>query len=234
MKKRTSQVKASKISTPSGSVGNSLEKTFHVWGWIVLAWALYRYFFRLPEWADEFVFKPLLFVVPVLWYVVAKEKRKLASIGITNKNLFTSIYIGLGFGFVFALEGIAANAIKYGKLSFIPIDAFKQYGMGVMFCLSLATAVSEEILSRGFVFTRLMEEKKSLPFASIVSTLMFVFIHIPILVLSLKLQGTALVLFFITDFVLGFANALLLYNTKSLIAPILVHVFWNMTVALYL
>jgi membrane protease YdiL (CAAX protease family) len=34
--------------------------------------------------------------------------------------------------------------------------------------------------------------------------------------------------------VIGVVNSLLLYNTGSLVAPILIHVFWNMTVALYL
>ncbi len=211
-----------------------MESTYRVWGWIVLAWALYRYFFQLPEWADEFIFKPMIFVLPVLWYVRNREKRSLASIGLSGKNFFTSVYIGLGFGFVFALEGLAANAIKYGKIEIMPIAAFEQYGMGMLILLSAATAFSEEVLSRGFVFSRLMEGKKGLIYSATLSALMFVVLHIPILAFSLKLQGSALLLFFVTDFILAFANALLLYNTGSLVAPILIHIFWNMTVALYL
>jgi membrane protease YdiL (CAAX protease family) len=57
---------------------------------------------------------------------------------------------------------------------------------------------------------------------------------VPILVTMTKLQGITLVLFLVTDFVLAMANSLLFYNTGSLVAPILVHIFWNMTVALYL
>jgi membrane protease YdiL (CAAX protease family) len=63
---------------------------------------------------------------------------------------------------------------------------------------------------------------------------MFVLLHIPILVTMTKLQGMTLVLFLVTDLVLAIANSLLYYNTGSLVAPILVHIFWNMTVALYL
>lgn len=207
---------------------------YRIWGWIVLTWALYRYFFHLPEWTDEFIFKPMVFVLPVLWYVKNREKGTIASIGLTGKNLFTSIYIGLGLGFVFALEGFAANAIKYGKIEIVPIAAFEQYGMGMLILLSAATAFSEEVLSRGFVFSRLMKGNKGLMYSAFLSTLMFVVLHIPVLAFGLKLQGVALLLFFVTDFVLGFANALLLYNTGSLVAPILVHIFWNMTVALYL
>lgn len=211
-----------------------LESVYHLWGWIVLAWALYRYFLKLPEWVDEFITKPLVFVAPVVWFVLKKEKRNLESLGLTTKNLFTSIYIGLGFGFIFALEGIAANALKYGRVQLNPIEVFGQYGLTMLLLLSLATSFSEEFLMRGFVFTRIFEKTKNLPYASLISTLMFVVLHIPILVLSLKLQGMTLILFFITDFVLGFANSLLIYNTSSLVAPILVHLFWNMTVALYL
>jgi len=212
----------------------TLEPVFQLWGWILLIWSLYRYFFKLPEAVDEFVVKPLVFALPVLWYVVKKEKRNLTTLGLTSKNLFMSLYVGLGFGFVFALEGIAANAIKYGKIQINPIAAFEQYGLVMLLILSVATAFSEELLNRGFLFSRILEKSKSLPYASLLSTVLFVLLHVPILVTTLKLQGMTLVLFFITDFILGLANSLLFYNTRSLLAPILVHVFWNMTVALYL
>lgn len=213
---------------------SSLDSVYHVWGWIVLAWAIYRYAFHLPEWVDEFVTKPMVFVFPILWYVRRIEKRGLSSIGISGANFFTSIYIGLGFGLLFAIEGIAANFVKYGELRFVPIAVFQQYGLGLMLLLSLATAFSEELLSRGFVFGRIMEIKKSLPYAALLSTAMFTLLHVPILVTSLKLHGVTLVLFFVTDIALGLINSVLYYNTKSLVAPILVHIFWNMTVAMYL
>ena len=220
---------------PGKSATNrTLEPVYQVWGWTLLVWSLYRYFLKLPEAFDEFVAKPIVFLGPLLWYVFKKEKRGMASLGITTNNLFTSLYVGVGFGFVFALEGIAANAIKYGKIQFNPIAAFDQYGMATLFVLSIATAVSEEILSRGFVFGRIMEKTKNLPKAILISTALFVLLNVPILVTTLHLQGMMLVLFFVTDIVLGMANSILYYNTKSLAAPILVHVFWNMTVALYL
>lgn len=221
-----------KKSSPAHSFVD--DPVYRLWAWILLAWSLYRYFFKLPEWTDELIFKPLVFVAPVIWYVMRREKRRLASLGLTTNNLFTNIYIGLGFGFVFALEGLAANAIKYGRLTISPIASFEQYGLVLLLFLSLATAFSEELLSRGFLFSRIYERTKNMPIASIVSTVLFVLLHVPILVTSLKLQGTALVLFFVTDIVLGVANSLLYFNTRSLVAPILVHLFWNMTVALYL
>jgi membrane protease YdiL (CAAX protease family) len=212
---------------------SSVTSVFRLWAWILLAWSLYRYFFKLPEWADEFIFKPLVFVAPVIWYVRKKEKQSLATLGITRRNFFTSVYIGIGFGVAFALEGLVTHAIKYGTWDVNPIAAFQQYGF-FLIILSLATACTEELLSRGFVFNRLYEKTKNLAYSSVVSSVMFVLLHIPILVTMTKLHGMTLILFLITDFVLAIANSLLYYNTGSLVAPILVHIFWNMTVALYL
>ncbi|MCX6791459.1 MAG: CPBP family intramembrane metalloprotease [Candidatus Gottesmanbacteria bacterium] len=214
-------------------VVTSVSSVFRLWAWILLAWSLYRYFLKLPEWADEFIFKPLVFVAPVIWYVRNKEKEGLATLGFTRRNFFTSVYIGLGFGVVFALEGLVTHVIKYGTWDVNPIAAFQQYGF-FLILLSLATACTEELLSRGFVFNRLYEKTKNLAYSSVVSSVMFVLLHVPILVTMTKLQGTTLVLFLVTDLVLGIANSLLYYNTGSLVAPILVHIFWNMTVALYL
>lgn len=228
-----SKVTGKKIkSTPGVS---PLESIYAMWGYTLLLWAPYRYFFRgTPEALDEFVMKPLIFLGPMLWYVFKKEKRSWESLGVTGKKFFPSLYIGIAFGVVFALEGIISNVVKYGKLNIRPIAAVDQNGLILLFILSLATAIVEELLSRGFLFNRIYEQTKNLPKAVVVSTLCFVALHVPILVSSLHFQGVTLVLFFLTTCVLGVANALLFVNTGSLVAPILVHLFWNMTVALYL
>jgi membrane protease YdiL (CAAX protease family) len=211
-----------------------LENVFRIWGWILLVWCLYRYLFRLPEPVDEFIFKPLIFVLPVFWYVLKKENRGLESIGLSGKNLFSSIYIGLGFGAVFAIEGIIVNTVKYGALSIKPITSLVSYGLGPLFIISIATAFSEELLNRGFLFNRIFEYTKKLEYSAFLSALLFVLLHVPILVTALHLKGLVLIIFFVTNFILGFVNSLLFANKRTIIAPMLVHVFWNMTVALYL
>jgi membrane protease YdiL (CAAX protease family) len=170
------------------TTARSIEPVYQLWGWILLTWSVYRYFLKLPEWADELIFKPLVFVAPVLWYVIKKEKRKLESVGLTTKNLFNSLYIGIGFGMVFAVEGIIAHVLKYGKLDINPIAAFGNYGFWLI-ALSLATAFSEELLSRGFLFNRIYEKTKNLPYAAFVGSILFVLLHVPILVTLTKLQG---------------------------------------------
>lgn len=221
------QLKKSEIQT------QTLEPVYQTWAWVLLLWSLYRYFLRLPEWFDEFVAKPIVFMGPVFWYLRQKEQRAIESLGLTHRNIFTSIYIGLGFGMVFAFEGIAAHALKYGKLDVAPIAAFREYGFFLLI-ISAATAFSEEVLSRGFVFSRIYEKTKNLPYSALMASVLFILLHVPILVTSNHLTGMTLVLFFVTDFILAFANSMLFATTGSLVAPILVHIFWNMTVALYL
>lgn len=227
-------VKTTQKKAAAGEKSVSTEPVFQVWGWILLFWSLYRYFIHLPEAFDELFFKPLVFVLPVLWYVLRYEKRTLASLGIHAKNFGLSLGAGLLFGCMFIAEGMIANYMKFGTITITPIQAVSIYGIPGIFLLSLATAFSEELLNRGFLFQRLHEKTKNVSYATFMSTILFVLLHVPILLTTLKLQGVMLVLFFMTNLILGLTNSLLMYNTRSLVAPILVHVFWNMTVALFL
>jgi membrane protease YdiL (CAAX protease family) len=222
-----------KVTKAVGLFTETISPIYHLWAWILLVWSVYRYFTRFPEWVDEFIFKPLVFVLPVAWYVVKREKRRLDSVGVTWKNFFPSLYIGIGFGLIFAIEGILAHYIKYKSFAVNPIAAFGTYGFGLIF-LSLATAFSEELLCRGFLFNRILEKTKKIIPSAVTVAILFILLHVPMLLTINKLQGTTLVIFFLTDFILSIANSMLFVTTGSLVAPMLVHLFWNMTVALYL
>ena len=111
-----------------------IEPILRVWAWIAIVWMVYRYF-RFSEWTDEFVFKPLVLVAPVIWYVV-KKKRRLESIGLTLNNFYTSLYIGLGFGFI-CPRGTGCKRDEVWKIQIRPIGAFDQNGMVGLLVLSL-------------------------------------------------------------------------------------------------
>lgn len=207
---------------------------YRFWAWQVLAWALYRYFLHLPEWVDELVAKPLVFVTPVLWYVLTREKRKLSDIGLTIANLPKSLLLGLGVGGAFVIEGIVMNIFKHGSLVITPTPTAAAIGIAPLFILTMATAFTEELLSRGFYFTRIYEGTKRLWYAAFMSTTLFVLFHIPILVTTLRFTGSTLIIFFWTTFIVGFVNSLLYDATKSLVAPLVVHIAWNMVVSLFL
>jgi len=218
------------INTKTGST----EWIYQFWAWQLLAWSLYRYFFHLPEWADELIAKPIVFVLPVLWWLVRKERKPIASIGITKKNFRQSLLIGFGAGAAFFGIGILSNTIKYGSLTMHPIAAVGANTLIGIVLLSLITAGSEELLNRGFLFSRLYQYGKNLFHSVSLSSIMFVLFHVPILVTSLRFEGATLVSFFFSTLLLGVANALSFAVTQSLVAPVLIHFFWNITVALFL
>lgn len=212
-------------------------QVYSVWFFIFLAWAFYRSKFFLPEWADELIVKPLIFVLPVIYIVIIREKNKFKELGIPTslKDLLLDLYIGVAVGVFFAFEGLLANYLKYGKFSFGPIDALKLSG-GVPFflLLNLVTGISEEILARGYLYKRLYKISQNQLWASVYSSFFFLLLHIPIMFTRLRLTGTSLIVYPISILILGITNCYIFSYRKNLTLPILIHTFWNMTVALYL
>ncbi len=206
-----------------------MKQIFTIWFLLFLLWFLYRLFFRLPEWFDELLIKPLVFVLLPLNFFKLKTLPGFED----RKKIFEDILIGIGVGFVFAVVSLLANKLKYGSLSVLPI--INVFGLRILFYLFLSffTAGSEEILGRGLFF-KLLSQKISLFFAAFLSSLFSLSFHLPILATQLNLQGLVLANFLITVFLLSMVNSYLYQLRQSLVLPILLHVFWNMSVALYL
>lgn len=215
---------------------------------VLLAWAAYRYFYMLSEPIDELVAKPLVFVLPVIWYAWQFEKGNWGKIwgdlGDRGNwgNIFKSLYLGLGLGMILGAEGLFFNFLKYGGFNFAPVAPVGSLpsttlgaGFGLLGFLgvSAATAVSEEILGRGFLYGQLRYFLRGSR-AVLLASLLFVLLHVPIVLFVLNLSGLTLGVYLFSVLVLSVANCLLFTYTGSLVAPILVHVFWNATVGLYL
>lgn len=211
-----------------------LERTYTIWGLVLILWSLYRVYIHMPEWFDELIAKPFVFLGPMLFYVIFQEQRKLVTVGLAAGRFMRDVYLGLGFGLLFAVEGIAANSLKYGRLALSPSISI---GGGVLFLeviLSLATAFSEELLVRGFLYTRLKEAYQSELKALVVTTGMYFMLLVPIIFTVLKLNGVPLLLFVITNLVISLTNTMIFNETRTLTVPVLIHSFWNMAVVLYL
>lgn len=212
-------------------------QVFIVWFVIFLAWAFYRVKFNLPENIDEFLIKPLIFVLPVIYIVIVREKKKLAELGIAPKpkDFFLDLYIGVAIGILFALEGLLVNFFKYGQYNFAPIFAVKVSG-GIVWFLILngVTALWEEILGRGYLYGRLYKTTKHQLWSALVSSFLFLLLHVPIMFTRLHLLGVSLLVYPLSIMLLGITNSYLFTYRKSLTLPILIHTFWNLTVSLYL
>jgi len=207
------------------------KRVFGVFIFVFLTWSFYRFFFVFPDWLEELIFKPIIFIGPVLW-LIKKEKEDLSSIGLSSINLFRNIYFGLGLGMVFTFLGILVNYWKYGSISFSSFGLTEISLLWLVF-LSLATAFSEEILFRGYVFTRLLKVWKNELAAGVVSALLFSLIHFPVAIFVWGYEPSMLFIQGFLTFLLGLGNGFLMVKTGNIIAPIINHALWGLTIFLF-
>ena len=209
-----------------------MRRIFGLWGFILVVWAIYRMLFRMPEWFDEFVAKPWIWVVPTLAAVYFVEKKPFSTIGWTFRKFFNNLYLGWGLGFLFAFEGIITNYAKYGVIKFL------SSGGGIDFILlsiaiSFATAFSEETVARGFVMNRLWWKWGSETRANLVSAFLFGLMHAPIAVFVLGMSPTDTVIYILMTTVFGFADGFVFARTGTIVAPTIAHGLWNLSVVLF-
>lgn len=211
----------------------SLKHIFALFSFIFVCWSFYRYLPQfLPLWFEELILKPLIWLLPTIWLVKKIEKQPLSSLGFTNKKVFPALYWGIGLGLIFAFEGLLTNIFKYKGLNLVSLNYSPDEFFG-LFLISLATAFSEETVFRGYLFTRLWQIWRSEGLANVVSSLLFVIIHLPIgiFVLSYKPMIMLAYLFFV--FIFGFGSAFVFGRTKNIISSILLHIFWSWPIFLF-
>jgi membrane protease YdiL (CAAX protease family) len=212
------------------------QRVLDVWAIILIIWCVYRTKLRLPEWFDEFVAKPTVFILPVYFYVTRFEKKDfLEGIWLSFKNLLSQLRFALVVGVLFAGSGLLANYVKHGTFS-ASQSGLEHSGNTLLLAvfLSLATAISEEIVSRGFILKRLYEESGNIYSASFLGSILFLILHIPILFTNQNLSGSTLLLFLLTDFILSLVNSFIFLDRKSLVPPILIHALYNLSILLYI
>jgi len=210
------------------------QKALNLWAVILIIWSIYRANFKMPDWFDEFLAKPLIFILPVYYYITKIEKKSFfKEMYLGKKQVVKDLIIGLGIGGLFLLSAIFGNFIKYKKFIFFPTPLATDK---ILFfsLMALATGISEEILSRGFVLKKLYEESKNILTASFFASLLFFFLHVPMLFTNIKITGNLLLLFMVTDICLSLVLSFIYLSRKSLILPILIHAFYNLVIVLFI
>ncbi len=211
-----------------------LQKALNIWAVILLVWGAYRYFFKadLPIWFDEFVAKPLVFVVPIYYFITKVEKRSFAEgIEFNKKTLGRDLLLGGVIGMFFfvtnAIGSIHALKMLTSKFSMI---IFQGQFLLLTFT-AIATSITEEILSRGFILKRLYEGTKNVIISCLGASILFFFLHIPFLLTSESLKGPVLLEVMATDLLLSFSVSILYLYSRSITVPIVVHALY--TISLY-
>lgn len=219
--------------TPTNSISKKIsafKNATIVFVILFIAWGLYRYLIQLPQEVEEFIVKPLIWL-GIVYYFVRKEKARLASIGVTTKNLFPAVYFALGLGIVFALEGLLVNLIKYGTLNFNANIGTNNLLLSLV--LSFATAISEETAFRGYIFTRLWTSFKSEWTANIITSIAWTTIHIPVTIFVLKYDLNQTFVYLFLTFIFGIGSAFVYARTKNIVSSIFLHVLWEWPIILF-
>ena len=184
----------------------------------------------MPEEIEELFIKPAVWLGATI-YLVKKEKSSFSSLGITSKNLFPAIYLSLALGALFVIEGLVVNFVKYGSLNFAA-----NIGQKPLFAalgLSFATAISEEITFRGYIFNRVWKALGNEVWANLSTSLLWALIHVPVTIFVWKLSlGAALVYLLLTT-IFGIGSAFVFARTKNVASSIFLHVLWEWPIILF-
>lgn len=213
-----------------------LRNIISLYAFIFVVWGFYRLIFRFPPEVEELILKPIVWLGP-LWFILLKEGLAspavaLKSVGWTKKNIFKSIYLAIGLGILFAVEGGIVNSIKYGgSFNFINLNLAPSVFLGAL-GLSLATAISEETVFRGFIFgrlSRLLGEWK----ASLATSIGWAAVHLPIVIFVFKYDVPQTLSFLFLTFLFGIASAFVYARTGNILSSVLLHVFWEWPIILF-
>lgn len=198
--------------------------------YLIIVWAFYRFLFQFPGDVEELVIKPILWLLPLL-YFVHKERQGLVSLGITFKNLFPAIYLSLGLGVIFVIEGLLTNYLKYGNFNFAAnigsLPLMSSLG------LSFATAFSEETAFRGYIYSRLASVLKGEWAANIIQATIWTGIHVPIAFFVWKLNLPAGLVYLFLTAIFGIGSAFIFGRTKNIFGSIFLHVLWEWPIILF-
>ena len=198
--------------------------------YLFVVWGFYRLLFQFPEPLEELIVKPIVWLVP-LYILVKREKLNLNSLGIQFSNLFSVIYFVLALGFVFSLFGFLVNYLKYSGINFSAYIG--QAGFAGSLLLSFFTATSEEIAFRGYIFTRFLKYVKNEWQANIVTSIGWSMIHLPIAIFDWRLEPGALLIYMLMAFSYSIGVTFVFIRSKSIVAPILLHVLWQWPIILF-
>lgn len=198
---------------------------------VFVFWGLYRLVFRLPEAIEETILKPIVFVGSV--FLVERPRRwdKYFLTVWGAGDWFKSLFLGLGFGLLYIIFYGFASFLSFGKLQLGSELANNLWASFIG--LGIVTAVWEEWLFSGYIFSELKKFIVSPMTARIITALLFAMIHLPILAFGYKFTGTTLIFQLVLLSVLGLGNTILIGFSKNLLAPIVAHTLWGVAIYLF-
>jgi membrane protease YdiL (CAAX protease family) len=204
-----------------------VQKALNLWAIILIVWAFYRAKIPMPIWFDEFVAKPLVFILPVYYYITKREKMNFfAGINFYPKKITRDLTLGSIIGIVLITTAILTHLIRTSKLINLNLNQ-----LSLMIVFTLAAAISEEILSRGFILKRLYQDSKNKLSASFFASILYFFLHIPIIFTNPQINSNSLFLFMTIEIIFSLIISLIFIDYGLLLA-ILIHFFYSLSLSI--
>lgn len=205
------------------------QKMLNTWAISIIIWSVYRYYFKtdLPIWFDEFIAKPIVFLLPVYYYITKYEKGHILKALDFKFNKIGDVVLGTMCGIFVLVTGMVVYYSQHNTF-------FPPLSISVLFyvAVAIASSFSEEILTRGFVLKRLYEESKDVYSSIFFTSFLFFIMHVPILFSNPAIRGGILIQFMITDFLLSIGVSLAYLQRRNVVVPILIHAFYNLAIYL--
>lgn len=186
-------------------------------------WTTYRILFSLPEWIDELVVKPLIWVGPLIYLHKNNILQTIQSIKINSaKNIKFGFLIGLLYFVIYT--GI--SKISVGLPQFNP-DSLTIVQLILQMVIALSTGFMEEIIFRRFILERSLLLFHDSVVANSFTTVLFTLIHLPIIIFIYKYSLPATISYLSLIGISGFIYGLVYLKNKSLVASSTTHAVWN-------
>lgn len=192
----------------------------------LILWVAYRSLFTFPVWFDETLGKALFFGLPVWFFVVITNYRKVGET-FAFKKLYPGLFLGLAVGGIYGFVTSTLSLWQTGRA----VEAawlFTSNQFWYEFVLALLTAFWETLLFYSFIMVVVLDKypRWSLAKQVVLVTLIFLLFHIPNTFLRFGIAEVLPQLFLLTLFGLG--QALLFVERRNGYALVLSHAIWGM------
>ena len=215
------------------STASPTQRVLNIWAIVLILWSIYRVTFHtdLPIWFDECIAKPLIFLFPVFWYITKFEKKPFWSgVGLKGKRIVRELLFGLSVGSVFVILAIGVRLMKHGGF-----PTFSLAPSSLIWILSTcAAACTEQLLSTGFVFHRLIDESKNMIKPVLLSACLFFFLHVPALFGVEKIANATLIPMIALNVVLSIMTSIVFIMRKNTSAAIVIQALYLLSLPILL
>ncbi len=196
------------------------QRALSVWGFILGVWALYRTTIGkdMPLGFDEFVFKPLLFLAPIYYFITHYEHKSLiAALWIKPRHWRMDLQQALLISFPFLMVG----------LYMVSQTSLRVVEWPWVVAMALVIATTEETLSRGFVTSRLYEDGHRWILTLIRASTLHLLLRIPRIMTTPQFFGEKLLWVFGAEALISLIMTGLFLWRKSLLQVIIVRFIYT-------